>query len=135
MSTAIATPDCYPTVLEPFPAFIDSKPTMSSFLRSKMSYLQLMSPSSTVSQLTGKISMPSKVTNYVRLRYYQYEVTFGLYVMTPNEKLVLNTILLGIIAALTWAVVFGLEPFLVRSLCRLVYYITGTLEGTDNVCT
>lgn len=28
----------------------------------------------------------------IRLRYYQYEVTFSPYVMTPGEKFVLNTI-------------------------------------------
>ncbi|KAJ5611030.1 hypothetical protein N7510_007749 [Penicillium lagena] len=41
----------------------------------------------------------------VRLGYYRYEVTFGLYVMTPSEKLVTNTfviVILTLLLRLVW---------------------------------
>lgn len=41
--------------------------------------------------------------------YYQYEVTFALYVMTPAEKLITNTIVLGLIILLAFGV-FALIP-------------------------
>lgn len=79
--------------------------------------------------------MPTKLSNYLRLRYYQYEVTFGLYVMTPGEKAVLNSIILGIMAALLYALFWGFEPFVVRTVCRMVYYITGSLTSVGELCT
>lgn len=79
--------------------------------------------------------MPTKLSNYLRLRYYQYEVTFGLYVMTPGEKAALNSIILAIMAALLYALYWGLEPFVVQTACRLVYYITGSLTSVSGFCT
>lgn len=75
-----------------------------------------------------------KIAQDLRLRYYQYEVTFGLYVMTPEEKLVVNLIVLGIFLALASALYIGLQPFLVRSICQLIYYSTGSLDGVEDVC-
>lgn len=78
--------------------------------------------------------MPSKLSNYVRLRYYQYEITFGLYMMEPIERVVLNLILLGIVSAILFAMYWGLEPFVVRSVCRLVWYVTGLGGRVEEVC-
>lgn len=124
-------------VLEPFPLFVDSAgPSQPNYFSSKASALSLLSSeSSTRSTLRSRISIPTKVSNYVRLRYYTYEVTFGLYMMTPGEKVVLNTIMLGILALLCYGLFFGLQPFLIRMICRLVWYITGAYEGLEQVCT
>jgi len=124
-------------VLEPFPLFVDSAgPSQPNYFSSKMSALSLLSSgSSTSSTLRSRISIPTKISHYVRLRYYQYEVTFGLYMMTPVEKYVLNTIIFGIMALLSYGLFLGLQPFLVRIICRLIWYITGTNEGVEQVCT
>src|SRR5271170_4230323 len=34
----------------------------------------------------------SKIRQWVERRYYQYEVTWGLYVLTPGEKVVINSL-------------------------------------------
>lgn len=131
--------------LEPFPLFVDSNgPFSPSHLSaSKVNPFNLLSSKSPsvfdyvpdVLDYVPSVQLPSKITNEFRLRYYQYEVTFGLYVMTPMEKLILNTIVFTISAAMLYGVCFGLQPLLIRSLCRLAWYVYGTLEGVENVCT
>lgn len=44
-----------------------------------------------------------KCTESIQLEYYRYEVTFGLYVLTPNEKLAANTFVSIVICLLVWA--------------------------------
>ena len=101
-----------------------------------MSTLALRSSgSSSASALRSKALIPTKVSNYVHLRYYQYEVTFGLYMMTPGEKVVFNTILLGILAAIACGLFFGLQPFLVKLVCQMLWYMSGTHGGFEEVCT
>jgi hypothetical protein len=46
-------------------------------------------------QITPKIS-PSQT--WLRRKYYQYEVTWGLYVLTPGEKVVINSLVLSMLA-------------------------------------
>ena len=121
--------------LEPFPMFIDAAPAESAnyFASSKMSTsLQMLSPLPVSRR--PRISVSAKVSNYLHLRYYQYEVTFGLYMLTPSEKLVLNTIILAIFSFLFYALCWGLEPFVVQSICRLVYYITGSFNSAPGAC-
>ncbi|EXJ94351.1 hypothetical protein A1O1_02745 [Capronia coronata CBS 617.96] len=130
----------HPSSLEPFPRFIDSAPPNSANYFSSpmaMAAVQLLASSSS-SHLGPKkpwISVPAKVSNYLRLRYYQYEVTFGVYVMTPTEKLVFNTIVLTIFTALFYALFWGFQPFVVNALCRLIYYMTGSLSNAPQLCT
>ncbi|RMZ82424.1 hypothetical protein DV737_g2134, partial [Chaetothyriales sp. CBS 132003] len=108
--------------LEPFPLFIDYAPSeaASYFASSQMSSsLQMLSPSAVSKCSSARISVSSKLTTHLRLRYYQYEITFGLYIMTPMEKLVLNSIILAVFSAIIYALCWGLEPFMVRSICNL----------------
>lgn len=121
--------------LEPFPLFIDSAPPADEHYFSNMMNSPLMF-SSTALPLSDKpqIALSNRVSNYLRLRYYQYEVTFGLYVMTATEKFVLNTIILAIFGALFYALFVGLEPFVVRMFCRMLYYITGSFSGAEELC-
>ena len=127
--------------LEPFPLFVDSaRPSSPNyFASSKMGAIALLEPASSASSsFRARIAVPAvpaKVTNYLHLRYYQYEVTFGLYMLTMREKLVLNTIILGILAALIYGICFGLQPFVVRIVCRFVWYLTGTFRGVEEICT
>ncbi len=39
------------------------------------------------------VSLFARFIKYLQLMYYQYEVTFSAYVLTPGEKIVLNTVL------------------------------------------
>ncbi|KAH0842846.1 hypothetical protein AYO21_10979 [Fonsecaea monophora] len=128
--------------LEPFPLFIDSAPPNSANYFSSpmaMAAVQLLATSSSSSshhRSFGKplVSMPAKLSNYLRLRYYQYEVTFGLYVMTPGEKLIFNSVILIAFTALLYALFWGFEPFIVNTLCRLIYYLTGSFSSAPQLC-
>ena len=68
------------------------------------------------------------------MRYYQYEVTFGLYMMTLTEKIILNTILFTIFAGILYGFYIGLERFVVDTVCNLVYYITGSITSASVLC-
>lgn len=123
-------------VLEPFPLFVDSKgPSASSYYySSKMSLVSLFNSDSSASRLRSRISIPDKATNYIRLKYYQYEVTFGLYVMEPMEKLVVNTIVFTILSLLLYGIIFGLKPLLIRTICRTIWCLSGSYEGVEDIC-
>lgn len=41
------------------------------------------------------VSLFARFINYLQLMYYQYEVTFSAYVLTPGEKTLLNSIALS----------------------------------------
>ncbi|ODH40346.1 hypothetical protein ACO22_01662 [Paracoccidioides brasiliensis] len=53
-----------------------------------------------------------RLSNRLQLAYYRYEVTYGIYVMTPEEKFVANSFLLVFLSLL--------------KLSRLVWILTGT---------
>lgn len=61
----------------------------------------------------------------VRLEYYRYEVTFGLYVMTPGEKLVANSFVFVVLSLLFWALLLYFPTLLYQKLTRLVWLLTG----------
>ena len=66
-----------------------------------------------------------RATDRVRLEYYRYEVTFGLYVMTPGEKLVTNSFVIVVFSLLFWALLLYFPPLLYQKLSRLVWLLTG----------
>lgn len=123
-------------VPEPFPLFVDSKGPSSStyYYSSRMSLISLFNSDSSASRIRSRITVPEKVTNYFRLKHYQYEVTFGLYVMDPMEKLVVNTIVLTIFSLLLYGLLFGLKPLLIRTLCRMIWCMSGSYEGVEDIC-
>lgn len=53
------------------------------------------------------------INNYLALKYYQYEVTYGLYVMSLGEKVVVNLTVLGLFSL----VLYGLH-------CVVQLYVT-----------
>ncbi|KAJ5948659.1 hypothetical protein N7454_001966 [Penicillium verhagenii] len=61
----------------------------------------------------------------LQLEYYRYEVTYGLYVLTPGEKWVANIIVIIFLALLIWALAFYFPPILYHKLGRLVWLFTG----------
>ncbi|KAK5048938.1 hypothetical protein LTR84_005359 [Exophiala bonariae] len=144
MSTAFTSP----RALEPFPLFIDSAPPNSANYFSSpiaMAAVQLVaaassstsasSTTSVASLLPSSLKRPTlvihrRLSNYVRLRYYQYEVTFGVYMMTPREKWIFNAVILSIAAMILYAATWGMRAFLVGWLCRLIWYLVG--DGAGN---
>lgn len=52
----------------------------------------------------------------IRLVYYRYEVTFGLYAMTPGESLVVNSFVILILLLLFWALLVYLPALFYQKL-------------------
>ena len=46
----------------------------------------------------------SEIRQWAACRYYQYEVTWGLYVLTPGEKVVINSLVLFIFSLIAYAI-------------------------------
>lgn len=88
-----------------------------------------MAPSSSSS--SSSPSSPSKAgflrrsTDRVWLEYYRYEVTFGLYVMTPVEKLAANMFVIVVLSMLLWALLLYCPSLLYQKLSRLLWLLTG----------
>jgi hypothetical protein len=118
--------------LEPFPLFIDSSPLPSPKILMNMNGFQLYTPPARSRR--PRISIPAKLSNYLQVRYYQYEVTFGLYMMTLGEKVILNTILFTILAGILYGFYIGLERFVIDTVCNLVYCITGSITSAPVLC-
>jgi hypothetical protein len=70
-----------------------------------------------------------RVVDRVRLEYYRYEVTFGLYVMTPSDKCVVNTFVVVVLTLLLWALLLYFPSLLYQKLSRLVWLLTGHSGG------
>ncbi|RAL14881.1 serine palmitoyltransferase small subunit family protein [Aspergillus homomorphus CBS 101889] len=92
-------------------------------------YSSTMSTStSAVSHLSMKKShrnVLQRITDRIRLEYYRYEVTFGLYVMTPGEKLVANTFVIVVLSLLFWALLVYFPALLYQKASRLLWLLTG----------
>lgn len=81
------------------------------------------------------VSHPSRLKRsleHLRVAYYRYEVTYGLYVMSPGEKLVTNTFVLVCLSLLGWALFWYFPALLYAKMGRLGWILTGR-DGVDAV--
>ncbi|KAE8355225.1 hypothetical protein BDV28DRAFT_129349 [Aspergillus coremiiformis] len=90
--------------------------TMSTSTSSGASHLMMKNPPRNVVR---------RFADRVCLEYYRYEVTFGLYVMTPGEKLVANSFVIVVLSLLFWALLLYFPTLLYNKLTRLVWLLTG----------
>ena len=77
-----------------------------------------------------KQSLFSTMLGKIELMYYQYEVTFSPYVLTPGEKFVLNTIVVVFLALLFVGMAAYLPKLVARAAVRLLGFHTG---ANDNI--
>lgn len=82
-------------------------------------------PGSHLATKNSRRNILRRCVDRVCLEYYRYEVTFGLYVMTPGEKLVANTFVMVVLSLLFWAVLLYFPSLLYQKLSRLVWLLTG----------
>lgn len=75
-------------------------------------------------------SIARRIIDRVCLEYYRYEVTFGVYVMSPGEKWVANTFVVVFLSLLIWALFFYFPPLLYHKLSRLIWLLTGHSSHT-----
>jgi hypothetical protein len=71
-------------------------------------------------------SILTKFWRKVQLWYYQYEVTFCPYLLTPVEKTILNTIVVLLISLLVFSIVTYLPPLFTTVFARLYWIYLGT---------
>ncbi|TGZ79595.1 hypothetical protein EX30DRAFT_333126 [Ascodesmis nigricans] len=69
--------------------------------------------------------MASALIKYLRLKRYQYEVTFSLYMLTPTEKIVFNTILFLSLSMLILAVSLYLPHHIGEVASKAWFYYSG----------
>ncbi|PGH31708.1 hypothetical protein GX50_05487 [[Emmonsia] crescens] len=76
----------------------------------------------------SQTTSPSIITSFIRwlrLKNYQYEVTVALYMLTPTEKFIFNTLLLLITSMLLTAAYVYLPDHLTTISKRIWYYWAG----------
>lgn len=84
------------------------------------------SMTTTSTSLRNKSRNPfHRVVDRLRLGYYRYEVTFGLYVMTPSEKCVANSFVVVVLSLLLWALLLYFPSLLFNKLIRVEWLLTG----------
>lgn len=120
--------------LEPFPTFVDTvDPSKVSYF-TKMGLEHLLQPSGAMYLHNKQRTLFSNTKDKLSLYYYQYEVTVGLYMLTYMEKLILHTIFLSILTLFSFGIYYGLQPFIVKSICQVLYYVYGSLSGVEEIC-
>jgi hypothetical protein len=75
-----------------------------------------------------KASVLEKLVYQVHLMYYRYEVTFSAYVLTPGEKIVLNSIVLFLFGLVFTGIVSYIPPLITRGLVNILWLRTGHEE-------
>ncbi|PLB49428.1 hypothetical protein P170DRAFT_356622 [Aspergillus steynii IBT 23096] len=63
----------------------------------------------------------SSLVRWIRLKIYQYEVTFAVYMLTPTEKFIFNSLLLTLLSMILTGIVVYL-PDHIRSIYSHLYY-------------
>lgn len=69
--------------------------------------------------------MIQQCIHFLKLEYYRYEVTLGLYVMTPTEKIVANTFVVTSLLLICWALLLYFPSLIYRKFIHVVWILTG----------
>ncbi|KAL1982052.1 hypothetical protein VTN96DRAFT_1822 [Rasamsonia emersonii] len=116
------------------PSHISShSPQIVDELISKYSSTMSTTSSSPSPPTSQRRSLLKRVIDRIRLEYYRYEVTFGVYVMTPGEKFVANTFVIVFLSLLIWASLLYFPQLLYQKLRRLIWLLTGHSEDVGVV--
>jgi len=62
---------------------------------------------------------------FIRRKRYQYEVTFALYMLTPTEKLIFDSIVTMLLTLLLVGIYVYLPEHVKRVTSRAIYYYAG----------
>lgn len=66
------------------------------------------------------------IRDWAALRYYQYELTLGLYMLYPLERAVFNSFVLLFSAFLLYWVICNLPDYVVYLVSRSQFYLTSS---------
>ncbi|OQD75758.1 hypothetical protein PENDEC_c006G04211 [Penicillium decumbens] len=67
----------------------------------------------------------TSLVRWVRLKIYQYEVTFAIYMLTPTEKFIFNSLLLTLITGIATGIYIYLPDHLRSIYAHMCYYAVG----------
>jgi len=81
--------------------------------------------SSAATLLTATMLYPAALLRWFQRKRYQYEVTFSLYMLTPTEKFIFNSVLFLLLSLLIIAASLYLPEHLSIIANRLAYYFSG----------
>lgn len=105
-----------------------SPPIVDDLISKYSSSMKHSASSYSAASVTRSRNFIQRCTDHVRLQYYRYEVTFGIYVMTPGEKFVANTFVFVFLSLLIWASLLYFPQLLFRTIGRMVWLLTGHNE-------
>ncbi|KAK5118644.1 hypothetical protein LTR85_008109 [Meristemomyces frigidus] len=74
---------------------------------------------------------PTGLVKWLQKKNYQYEVTFSLYMLTPTEKFVFNSVLFLTFSMITIAITLYLPNHLSMIMRRGYYYFAGEAAISD----
>ncbi|KAF2432212.1 hypothetical protein EJ08DRAFT_585788 [Tothia fuscella] len=74
--------------------------------------------------------MPSEFYKWLARKRYQYEVTTSLYMLTPTEKFIFNSVLFLLLSLTTIAAFLYLPDHIVTIARRAFYYYAGDENST-----
>ncbi|KAF2268973.1 hypothetical protein CC78DRAFT_454151 [Lojkania enalia] len=75
---------------------------------------------------------PSSLLRWLQRKRYQYEVTFSLYMLTPVEKFIFNSVLFLLLSLLIIAASLYLPEHITIIANRIVYYFLGDDDSRTN---
>ncbi|KAL1999191.1 hypothetical protein VTN02DRAFT_4903 [Thermoascus thermophilus] len=71
------------------------------------------------------LSIMAAIVRWLRLKVYQYEVTFAIYMLTPTEKFIFNSLLISLVTLLVTAAYVYLPDHVMAIGSRAYYYWAG----------
>ncbi|KAI6873514.1 hypothetical protein KC323_g1091 [Hortaea werneckii] len=100
--------------------------------------MEILSPTTQYATLAAILIMaatfllyqPTGLVRWLQKKNYQYEVTFALYMLTPTEKFVFNSILFLTLSMFLLAVILYLPDHILTISRRGYYYCAGGVYGT-----
>ncbi|KAL4898590.1 hypothetical protein BDV59DRAFT_197484 [Aspergillus ambiguus] len=75
--------------------------------------------------MTSLLCLLTNLVRWVRLKIYQYEVTFAVYMLTPTEKFIFNSLLLTLISMILTGIYVYLPDHIRAIYSHLYYYWVG----------
>ncbi|PYH82312.1 hypothetical protein BO82DRAFT_65505 [Aspergillus uvarum CBS 121591] len=75
--------------------------------------------------MTFLLWLVTSLVRWVRLKIYQYEVTFAVYMLTPTEKFIFNSLLLTLLTMIITGIYVYLPDHIRAIYSHLYYYWVG----------
>lgn len=113
---------------------VDAKQPLAMFSDISNSTLTVLGCISALA-ITAAVFSPAKLLRWAQKKRYQYEVTFSLYMMTPTEKFIFNSILFLFLSMVVIAASLYLPEHISFITRRAFYYFDGDADQASVAAT